>query len=419
MMRLGLLSLLLFAGASAGCALRRGAGASDPGERPIVAGYLAGSKAGPGGRRIQEVAAGHLTHVIYAFGSVGEDGRAVLRDPCLDAGRCANPADSARVGAGGNFAQLRRLEQRYPHLQTLIALGGWTGSGRFSDIALTDSARRRFVSSVIDLYIRQHPGLFDGVDVDWEYPVGGGLGTNTTRPADRRNFTLLLSEFRRQLDAQGRRDRKRYLLTAATSAGPRAVTDLELGPVAALLDWFNVMTYDYHAGGRMARFNAPLFPAADDPTPFLTVDGTLRTYVEYGVPREKIVIGVPFYGRTYGGVDTANAGLFQPATAAAPAPWNAELDHRSLTRLTPEANGFTRHWHPVARVPWLYDPARGIWITYEDAESVREKGDYARRHQLAGVMAWEVLGDDGTLTQALAEAVRGGGGAGPRRWFRR
>jgi chitinase len=377
-----------------------------PQEPMVVAGYVAGWKTGPSGARMGEIAGEHLTHVIYAFGLIGEDGQAVLRDPCADIGRCGTAEDSARAGAGGNFAQLRRLEARHPHLRTLIALGGWTGSGRFSDVALTDTSRRRFVESVIDLYIRQHPGLFDGVDVDWEYPVAGGLATNVTRAQDRYNFTLLLAEFRRQLDVQGERDGKRYLLTAATSAGPRAITDLELVRVSELVDWLNVTTYDYHVGSRIAHFNAPLFPAEDDPTPFRTVDATLRRYLEGGVPRDKFVLGIPFFGRASGGVDAANAGLFQPADTAAPAPWNSGLDYRGLTGRQPEANGFTRHWHPVARVPWLYNPALRVWITYDDPQSIGEKGAYVRRHGLRGVIAWEVMGDDGTLTRAMAGSLR-------------
>lgn len=374
---------------------------------PVLAGYLAAWRTGEGGQRVLTVPADRLTHVIYAFGLVGADGRAVLGSPCEDAGICGNDADVAHTGSGGNFAQLRRLEARNPHLRTLIAIGGWTGSGRFSDVALTDASRRRFAESVIDLYFRKHSGLFDGVDIDWEYPVGGGLEANVTRPQDRENFTLLLAELRRQLDAQGARDRKRYLLTAATTAGPAAVTDLELPRVATLVDWLNVMTYDYHTGGRLAHFNAPLHPAAGDPTPAGTVDSTIARYLAAGVPREKIVMGVPFYGRAFGGVAGANDGLYQRADTSVAAPWNEGLDFSTLLSRRPEQNGFTRRWDAQARVPWLYNPRTKVWITYEDEQSVREKGLYARSRGLRGAMVWEILADDGRLTRALSNALRG------------
>lgn len=375
------------------------------GQRPdgttVLAGYLAGWRTGEAGEQIQWIPAERLTHVIYAFGLIGADGRAVLGNPCSDVGMCGDDGGSN----GGNFAQLRRLEARHPHLRTLIAIGGWTGSGRFSDVAATAASRHRFAESVVELYFRQHGGLFDGVDIDWEYPVGGGLESNVTRPEDRENFTLLLAELRRQLDAEGARNGTRYLLTAATTAGPAAVHDLELPRVAELLDWFNVMTYDYHVGGRIAHFNAPLHPAEGDPTPAGTVDSTISRYIAAGVSPDKIVMGVPYYGRAFGSVGPANDGLYQRADTSVAAPWNAGLDFRTLSSRRPEESGFTRRWEPQARVPWLYNPGTGVWITYEDAQSIREKGAYARQRGLRGVMVWEILGDDGRLTRALANAL--------------
>ena len=116
----------------------------------------------------------------------------------------------------------------------MIAAGGWTGSGRFSDVALTAESRRKFAQSAVDVVIRRSPGLFDGIDIDWEYPVGGGLPTNAARPEDYDNCTLLLRELRRELDAQGERDGRQYLLTIATIAGPSAPRHFDLVKVAAL-----------------------------------------------------------------------------------------------------------------------------------------------------------------------------------------
>lgn len=374
---------------------------------PRIIGYLASWGVRTKGTRIADLPAERLTHVIYAFATIS-DGRAILADPCLDAGDCAAGDSALAAEPGGNFAQLRRLKDRHPHLQTLFAIGGWTRSGKFSDVALTADSRRAFAESVVDLAIRRWPGLFDGVDIDWEFPVAGGLPENAARPEDRRNFTLLLEELRRQLIAQGERDRRQYLLTAATTAGPRGMANIELERIVAPLDWINVMTYDYHAGSRVAHFNAPLYPAAGDPTPDLNVDATVRRYLDRGVPREKIVIGVPFYGRSYGGVAAGTTGgRFQEATARPPADWGAAgLDYKSLVRKNPEAHGFRRFWDTEAGVPWLYDEATGTWITYDDAESVRLKADYVRAQRLGGIMAWELGGDDGTLVRTLHERLR-------------
>jgi GH18 family chitinase len=368
---------------------------------PKVVAYLASWGVRSKGTRIAELPGDRLTHVIYAFAVIGPDGAMALSDPCLDAGQCgAAPAPAS----GGNFEQLRLLKNRYPHLKVLVAIGGWTRSGNFSDAALTPDSRRRFAESGLALFMRRWPGLFDGFDIDWEYPVFGGLRENVTRPEDRQNFTLMLAELRRQLDDEGARDGRRYLLTAATAAGARLVGSLELDRITPLLDWFNVMTYDYHSGSAIAHFNAPLHAATNDPTPFYNVDSTVALYRRGGVPAEKIVIGVPFFGRAYGGVHGPNGGLFKAASPP-PREWSTGLDYRQLASRNPTSQGFTRFWHAEAKVPWLHNDSLGVFITYDDAESVGAKADYVRTRGLAGLMIWEIGGDDGTLLGVIRDRL--------------
>jgi GH18 family chitinase len=371
-------------------------------ESPRVVAYLASWGVRSKGTRIAELPGDRLTHVIYAFGVIGQDGAMALGDPCLDAGQCSTATPPA---FGGNFEQLRLLKQRHPHLKVLAAIGGWTRSGNFSDAALTPESRQRFAASGIALFIRQWPGVFDGFDIDWEYPVFGGMKENVTRPEDRQNFTLLLAELRRQLDAEGARDGRRYLLTAATAAGARLVGSLELDRITPLLDWFNVMTYDYHSGSAIAHFNAPLHAATNDPTPFYNVDSTVALYLRGGVPARKIVVGVPFYGRAYGGVHGTNGGLFQPATPP-PREWATGLDYRQIAARNLITQGFARFWHPDAQVPWLHNDSLGVFITYDDAQSIALKAEYVRARGLGGVMIWEIGGDDGTLLNAIHDRLR-------------
>ncbi len=372
-------------GATSGCA--GNAAGSIGRSSPVSVGYIAGWATGATGERITALpGAEGLTHVIYAFAAVSPGGGVTL----------AEPLDSV------NLARLRSLKARHPGLSVLVAIGGWTGSGRFSDIAASAESRERFARSVVDVIIRPHAQWIDGIDIDWEYPVGGGLPANATRPEDRENFTLLLAELRRQLD-DARVDR-RYLLTAATSAGPRAVTDLELLRISQIVDWLNVMTYDYHTGGTRAHFNAPLYASAEDPTPGQTVDATVQRYLEAGVPPERIVMGIPFYGVAYRPATVAGEGRFQPADSAQP---EGQLAYRSIARRLADGERLTRHWDGDARVPWLFDRQTRLWITFDDAASVGEKAAYAREKGLRGVMAWELMSDDGTLTRAMVGAVRG------------
>ncbi len=368
---------------------------------PRIVAYLASWGVRSKGTRIVELPGDRLTHVIYAFATVRADGTIALEDPCLDAGRCGSGAAPA---TGGNFGQLRALKDRHPHLKVLVAIGGWTRSVNFSEAAVTPEARQRFARSGIELFLHGWPGLFDGFDIDWEYPVFGGARENVTRPEDRQNFTLLLAELRRQLDAEGTRDGRRYLLTAATAAGARLVGSLELDRITPLLDWFNVMTYDYHAGSAIAHFNAPLHAASNDPTPFYNIDSTVALYRRGGVPSEKIVVGVPFYGRAYGGVHGGNGGLFRPATPPPPE-WASGLDYRQLASRNLTAQGFTRYWHAEAKVPWLHNDSLGVFITYDDAESIALKADYVRERGLGGVMIWEIGGDDGSLLTVIRDRL--------------
>ena len=368
--------------------------------RTRVVGYLASWGVRSKGTRIADLPAKELTHIFYAFANIDTTGRVILGDRCLDIGAC----DTARAAnPGGNFAELRRLKERNPHLRLLVSVGGWTRSGRFSDAALTDSSRRLFTASAIDVYIRQHPGLFDGIDIDWEYPVGGGLKGNIERPEDKENFTLLLAELRKQLDAQGAADRKRYELAIAMSAGPRAIRDLELDRIVPLLDFINVMTYDYHAGSARTGFNSPLYAAAGDPTPEFNIDATMRRLLDAGVPANKLVLGIPFYGRAYGAVPSTGNGMFQPA-GGAPKDWRGgDGDWRVLSQTRLKDPRYVKHWEASARVPWLYDSPSGTWISYDDPQSIREKVRYMRERSLGGVMIWELGGDDGSLMRAISE----------------
>jgi chitinase len=372
-----------------------------------VVGYLAGWGVQTKGTRIADLPGENLTHINYAFALISDDGRMVPRDPCIDVGDCAGDSSDRPVSSGGNFAQLRALKTRHPHLKILVAVGGWTGSGKFSDIALTEESRRRFVSSGIETFMRRWPGLIDGFDIDWEYPTTGGLATNVRRPEDRRNFTLLLGELRQQLDAEGARDGKRYLLTAATAAGAWALRTMEVDSVTALLDWYNVMTYDYHSGSKTTHFNSPLHPAPNDATPALTIDSTVTIYQRAGIPPEKILVGIPFYGRGYSGVPAVDNGLFQPATGPAPQDWGASgIDYARLMARKPTEQGFVRHWSAEAQVPWLFNAETGVWIGYEDPQSVRAKAAFARSQKLGGVMIWELGGDDGSLLAAIRAGLR-------------
>lgn len=351
-----------------------------------------------------------LTHINYAFAVISPDRDEVVpgfpREDLERAFTAEESVDGAADTAGGprgHYHQMRKLKQKYPHLKILMSIGGWEGSDRFSDIALTEASRRSFARSCVELFLQQHAGAFDGIDIDWEFPVGGGMKTG--RPEDRHNYTLLLKELREQLDAQSRVDGRPYFLTIAAPASPSILeNNQEIDQIHPYLDWINLMTYDFHGvWDSITNFNAPLYAAPEDPAGSrLNTHAAVRAYVEAGVPKDKLVVGVPFNGRGWQGVPGENHGLYQPAAGPSHGTYHAgAFDYTDLKRnYIPRME---RHWHAAAQVPWLYDPRAGLMISYDDPESIRAKAAYVQSHELGGIMIWELSQDGGELLRVVAE----------------
>jgi len=352
---------------------------------------------------VTQIDADRLTHINYAFANI-RDGECVLGDPWADVEKTF-PGDTWDQPLRGNFNQLRLLKERHPHVRTLIAVGGWTWSTPFSAVALTTASRERFARSCVDFMTRYG---FDGVDLDWEYPGGGGAPGNRTRPEDPENFTRLLAELRRQIDARGSEDDRDYLLTIAAGAGPEKIANLELERIHEHVDWINVMTYDFHGGWeRTTNFNAPLYASPTEPpgNEALNAHAAIQAYLDGGVPAAKLHLGVPFYGRGWRDVPNASRGLYQESGGPATGTWEAGVfDYSDIVEnWLPVAS---RQYHAEASVPWIWHAERRVFIGYDDERSLAEKVNYVREHELGGVMAWELSGDDDDHT--LLEVLRNG-----------
>nr|BAF02588.1 chitinase [uncultured bacterium] len=367
-------------------------GAATPSGRVI--GYFAAWGVYGRDYHVADVPAHLLTHINYAFANISDDGRCVLGDPYADTDK-AYPGDSWDEGAKrGSFHQLAILKQAHPHLRTLISVGGWTWSSKFSDVALTPTSRATFASSCVDFMIEHG---FDGIDLDWEYPVGGGLPSNVTRPEDKQNYTLLLQELRSRLDARGATDGRSYLLTIAAPAGPSTIANMPASDMHAHLDWINLMNF-HGSWSAMTNFHAPLAASSSDPSPdpatrdHLNVQSAVQAYRNAGVPADKLVVGVPFYGRGWASVAPQGNGLYQSFSGAPQGTWEAGVfDYHDLAaNYVPT---YARYWHDEARVPWLHNPTTGVMISYEDPESIAHKTAYILNEGLGGVMFWELSGD--------------------------
>ena len=390
--------------ALAGLALGVAGAASPAAPRPpVVAAYYA---AFDPTLPVSDIDGSRLTDVLYSVAAIDSNGHCALGEPAVDVG-----ADGADAMTGGNFGELATLESRFPKLATEISIGGWAGSDGFSKAASTAAGRTALARSCIALFLRRRPGLFDGFDIDWEFPVAGGARTTPAQPADRSDATLLLAEFRRQLDALGAATHRHYLLTVAAPAlgtaggpAPPPETSYDLAAVAKLVDWFNLMTYDLTGPTSPATdFESPLYPTAAGSTPAPpphadSIDGAVRYYEAAGVPADEIVIGAPFYGHVFIGVHSRNAGLFEHFRALGADPSYAQI----VAAGTPARE---RHWSSAAREPWIYDSGTHTFLNYDDPASMAAKAAYAVSHHLRGVMLWEIAMDD--AEHSLLDALSG------------
>ncbi|CAF1325319.1 unnamed protein product [Rotaria sordida] len=346
---------------------------------------------------VSDIPGDKITHINYAFANIGSDGRITLGDSWADIEKTF-AGDTWDQPLRGNFNQLIKLKEKYPHLRTLISVGGWTWSGKFSDVALTDQSRSTFAASCVE-FIKKYG--FDGVDLDWEYPVSGGLPSNSRRPEDKQNYVLLLKELRRQLDAV---PNKKYLLTVATGAGTERIADMNLPGMAAYLDWFNVMTYDFHGGWETKTgHNAPLYKNNDETTSdtapsFIkskyNCDAAIQAYITAGVSSTKILMGLALYGRGWQGVtNTALNGFSQTASSQLPTgTWeNGIYDYDHLKKSFISSN--KRYWDDQSKVPFLFNPSTGLWISYDDVESINLKNNYIKQNKLGGAFFWELSSD--------------------------
>lgn len=343
-------------------------------QETIVAGYYAGWAA-YSGYTPDKVPVANLTHLLYAFANIDGSGRITAGDPQVDY---------------QNFELLRARKARWPHLRTLISVGGWEWSGGFSQMAATEKGRARFADSVAEFIVKYG---FDGVDLDWEYPVGGGKAGNGASPADKKNFTLLLQSLRRRLDEQGRADGRDYLLTIAGGAGTAYAGNVALDEIAQYLDFAVIMTYDMHGSfDRYTDLNAPLYPGRNSPQQVWSVDQSVDLWMNRGFPGAKLVLGVPFYGYRYTGVSGGGTGLYRTYSGFGPVTYD-EIIQKYL-------GSSTRCYGAMGKTPWLFNGS--TFITYEDETSIQTKCAYIQDKGLAGAAIWELSNNkDGALLKAL------------------
>ncbi|XP_075161642.1 chitinase 2 [Haematobia irritans] len=321
------------------------------------------------------------THVVYAFAGL---------DPELSAIKSLDPWQDLKEEYGkGGYERLTGLKRTHPHLKVSLAIGGWNeGSKNYSRLVADPMARGKFVKQVTS-FIRKYN--FDGLDLDWEYPT-----QRDGNPAlDRENFVLLCKELREQFNPHN------LLLTSAIGAA-KNVIDMayDVRQISRYLDFLHIMCYDYHGSwDRKIGYNSPLTAPNGD---VLSVQYTIDYLLKLGAPAEKIVMGVPFYGRTF---KTPNDGNIDDDTdgTAFQGPYTREdgfLGYNEICQiLKNKTSGWTTMWDPETSQV-LARSEKDIFtglvqvVTFDNSRSIANKVKFAMDRKLAGIMIWSIDTDD-------------------------
>lgn len=316
--------------------------------------------------QVADVPASELTHLDYGFANISANGECVLGDEAADT---------------KNMPALAALKAKNPGLKTLLSVGGFTWSTSFPTLAATAEGRERFATSCTAMMTKFG---FDGLDIDWEFPQNA---------ADKANYTALLQQLRTTSKAA----LPSALLTIAAPASAKTAANYDLATIAKTVDWVNLMAYDFHGSWETATGpNAPL-ASADG----LDVKSAVKTYLDGGIPRAQLVLGMPTYGRGF--AKTTSASFGGGYTGVPKGTWeDGVFDYKDLA--ANYVTKLTRTVDPVTKVPSLFDPATGTLISYDDPESLGAKAKYVHDQALGGAMLWELSGDD--AQSSLLHAVK-------------
>ena len=382
----------------------------------------------------QNGVADKLTHLMYAFANVttSPTPACAIADSWADYQTPYLPSVSGAAYTSplfGNFGAIQQLKQLHPKLKVLMSIGGASAANTaaFVSAASTAAGRQALAASCIDMFVKGNvavgitaPGLFDGFNIDWEFPG----------PADTQNFTALLKEFRTQLNALGKTQGKTYVLSFDGPAGAQNYVNIDLKHAAEQVDFITIDGYNY-AGSWDTQTNhaSPLFDNRQDPLygQGLDIDDTVNAYLKAGVPPRKYTMGVPLYGAGWTGVPNVNDGLYQDSTAPSPVLLanGTGLCPSSLvgcdTLLTAgvatystlanlPANGYTKTYDSRRIAVSLYNPNSATFYTYDDPNTAYLKMVYIDMKVpggLGGAYVWAVKDDDanGTMVKTMAAGL--------------
>lgn len=416
------------------------ASAATHAEDKVVAGYFADWQySNPDNPyTVKDIPADNLTHIIYAFLSMcgphtganeviqkqieqhckgKEPFSAIIVDEQAALIEDFGPV-SVDVDYKGHFAQLAQLKKEHPNLVILPSFGGWTMSEPFHAMAKDSQAIAQFSKTAVELIAKYD--FFDGIDLDWEYPGGGGLTTSPWNPqtklsdeqkaSEREAFTLLVKTLRSDLDALSKSTDRTYELSTAVGVGAKA-QQIDWSAASPYLTNMFAMTYDFLGGWGQQTGHTTNLHATDRSWWGMGADVFINQMIEQGIPAEKLVIGAAFYGRGWQGTQDY-AGELPTGTLVSDsgAPFgtgeNGYFMFWDIVKNYGSTQGYQYKYDQQSQAPYLWNPDKKVFISFEDQRSIKAKAKWAKEANLGGIFTWELSGDPtGELVEVMQKEI--------------
>lgn len=410
-------------------------------ESNIVAGYFAdwqyANTENP--YVVADIPADNLTHIIYAFLSMcGPHSGASEAVQQQVAQQCEGKAPytaivvdkkaaleedfgdvSVEVDYQGHFAQLAQLKNEHPNIKILPSFGGWTMSEPFHAMAKDPKAIAHFSKTAVELIAKYD--FFDGIDLDWEYPGGGGLTTSPWNPdtklsdevkaSERAAFTHLVKVLRADLDSLSKQTDREYELSTAVGVGAKT-KQIDWQAASPYLTNMFAMTYDFLGGWGTQTGHMTNLHATERSWWGMGADVFLNQMIEQGIPSHKLVIGAAFYGRGWQGTQAYNGELPKSDLQSdGGAPFgtgeNGYFMYWDLVKNYGDAQGYQYKYDEQAQAPYLWNPESKVFISFEDQRSIKAKAAWAKSKNLGGIFVWELSGDPtGELVEVMSEELK-------------
>lgn len=322
------------------------------------------------GETIKQYPLNKITHIIYSFLALHHD--------TLD---FHNEAQKQTV------KDLVALKQQYPHLKIMVSVGGWGGCAPCSDLFASPQGRSTFAQTAVKLFTEY--GI-DGLDLDWEYPAIEGYPGHKFQPADKENFTQLVTALRHEMGS-------RFLLSFAAGGFVKYLEQsIEWEKIMPQLDFVNLMTYDLVGGySTVTGHHTPLAGKRPRQESVKKCTGWL---LDKKTDSRKLIVGAAFYARVWAEVPDTSRGLYQPGK------FKQGVAYKDFPAYFSDTSGYRYYWDKKAKAPWQYNAQQKLFATFDDERSIREKCKFIRKKKLGGIMFWELSQDknEGGLVEVMS-----------------